>query len=378
MIRGVWSFFGRLCRIGLSYWSFLWSFVRRHFCRLLARLRPAVSDDDAAERNDGNRGPSPGCQEEVERGPERQSTARQPDCETQSSKEGEDVELDATDELYCPYDSTWENKGPGPRTDRKPRRAAGFRSSKFARFEQAARDMQNYRHGYPSQIRRQVFNQDSQADKPNLEFHLGMRPCLPDGIYIQDFHNNWHREYDTLEYVHTYIQWLFPLPEPGMNVQAPTLTKAEIQEFLSNSTAKENLLKSYELMLDFYGITLCDKETGAVSRASNWRNRFNNLNSNTHNNLRITRILKCLGTLGFPHYQFPLVQFFLNETLVKGELPRVKDSVLNYFVFAVLDKRDRRHLLKFAYLNYVPKDEFVWCPKKIQRMWSREEIQCRE
>uniref|UniRef100_A0A8D3ANH8 Opioid growth factor receptor 2 n=1 Tax=Scophthalmus maximus TaxID=52904 RepID=A0A8D3ANH8_SCOMX len=155
-----------------------------------------------------------------------------------------------------------------------------------------------------------------------------------------------------------------------MNNDASTLTKGEIEDFLANGTARENLLRSYELMLDFYGIMLCNEKTGEVKRASHWRDRFCNLNNHTHNNLRITRILKCLGTLGFPHYQAPLVHFFLMETLVRGELPNIKDSVLNYFVFAVLDKRERRNLVKFAYLNYDRKDEFVWCPRKIQMMWS--------
>lgn len=156
-------------------------------------------------------------------------------------------------------------------------------------------------------------------------------------------------------------------------------------------------------MLDFYGITLTNKETGEVKRAPNWEARFRNLNtwvvdfhlvycshknepnslinlaillfltdSRTHNNLRITRILKCLGTLGFPQYQAPLVHFFLIETLINGQLPNVKDSVLNYFVFAVLDKKRRRELIKFAFLKYDPNDEFVWCPKKLQRRWARE------
>lgn len=94
------------------------------------------------------------------------------------------------------------------------------------------------------------------------------------------------------------------------------------------------------------------------------------IDSHTHNNLRITRILKCLGTLGYDHYQAPLVRFFLEETLVHGELPNVRESVLNYFVFAVKNKKQRRSLIKFAYLNYGRKDEFVWCPKKIQTLWS--------
>lgn len=159
-------------------------------------------------------------------------------------------------------------------------------------------------------------------------------------------------------------------------------------------------------MLDFYGIELCDEQTGKVKRASNWEERFDNLNSwawnfkptiyslyysldvtedtnpfflftflifgsRTHNNLRLTRILKCLGTLGYPNYQAPLVRFFLEMTLERGLLPNVKTSVLNYFVFAVRDKRQRRRLIKFAYSKYHNKEEFVWCPKNIQRKLSR-------
>lgn len=289
----------------------------------------------------------------------------------------DEFRVETTDEFYCDYDSTWETEesqeGPFKRTSRPQ-----SRNYKFNRFRDAARDMQNYRHGYPLDIRPQRWNRPpplEQDDKPNLNFYLGLRSSSPDGVYINDFHTQWYGEYNTLEYVHTYIQWLFPLQEPGMNCDARTLTKAEIEEFLNNATAKANLLTSYKLMLDFYGIELCDEETGDVKRAWNWKDRFNNLNSHTHNNLRITRILKCLGTLGYPHYQAPLVRFFLEETLVNGELPKVKDSVLSYFLFAVLDKRHRRELIKFAYLEYDRRDEFVWCPKKIQIKWSMSKSQ---
>ncbi|KAM7006169.1 opioid growth factor receptor-like [Tautogolabrus adspersus] len=245
--------------------------------------------------------------------------------------------VETTDDFYCDYDSSWEIEEPqeGPLLN--------------------------------STWRPPAHTSDA---KPNLNFYLGHRGTLPDGVYISTFHNDWFRSYDKLEYVHTYIQWLFPLPEPGMNYEATPLTKEEITEFCKSSTAKENLLKSYKLMLDFYGIKLCDETTGEVGRAANWSERFFNLNSNTHNNLRITRILKCLGILGFPHYQAPLVHFFLKETIIDGKLPRVKESVLNYFLFAVRDKRQRRSLIKFAFKNFICKDEFVWCPKKIQLMWS--------
>lgn len=92
-----------------------------------------------------------------------------------------------------------------------------------------------------------------------------------------------------------------------------------------------------------------------------------------HNNLRITRILKSLGELGFEHYQAPFVRFFLEETLVKKTLSSVKRSVLDYFLFAVLDKQKRQELVRFAYLHFEPKDKFVWCPRKIQKQFRKAE-----
>lgn len=90
-----------------------------------------------------------------------------------------------------------------------------------------------------------------------------------------------------------------------------------------------------------------------------------------HNNLRITRILKSLGELGFEHFQAPLVRFFLEETLVKKTLSSVKRSVLDYFLFAVRDKRERRKLVRFAFQHFEPKDKFVWCPRKIQKRFKK-------
>lgn len=158
-------------------------------------------------------------------------------------------------------------------------------------------------------------------------------------------------------------------------------------------------------MLGFYGIRLVNKETGEVKRAENWKERFGNLERwmlkcsvrsrngilflvvplmqasnacpphcrNMHNNLRITRILKSLGELGFKHYQAPLVRFFLEETLVKKTLSSVKRSVLDYFLFAVLDKEKRQELVRFAYHHFEPKDKFVWCPRKIQKQFRKTE-----
>ncbi|KAM4740189.1 opioid growth factor receptor-like protein 1 [Anableps anableps] len=295
---------------------------------------------------------------------------RFPDIQTEDEFTGDEYRVDEADEFYCDYDSTWENEQRENPPRRKTYQTRGHRNHKFSRFENAARDMWTYRHDYPNLRGTQNFNEQEYDAKPNLNFYLGNTPSLPDGVYIHQFHDEWKGKYAKLERVHTFIQWLFPLQEPGMNYEAKTLTKQEIQDFLDSKPAKDNLLKSYKLMLDFYGIKLENPTTGKVMRAEHWNERFQNLNSHTHNNLRITRILKCLGTLGYRHYQAPLVRFFLEETLINRELQSVKDSALSYFVFAVLDKQERRKLLRFAYEHYEPKDQFVWCPKKIQMAWS--------
>ncbi|XP_013865995.1 opioid growth factor receptor [Austrofundulus limnaeus] len=282
------------------------------------------------------------------------------------------------DDCVCDYDSTWdtESDGDDPAGESQTRRSSQDKNkSSWAiwhhapRNMRAAKDMQNYRRGYPN-----LADEECSEDKMNnLQFYLNKFPSAPDDVYIESFLKEWKNDYKRLERVHSYIQWLFPLREPGVNYMASELTRKEIEAFKKNEDAKRRLVESYELMLGFYGIRLVNKETGEVKRAENWKDRFGNLERNMHNNLRITRILKSLGELGFEHYQAPLVRFFLEETLVKKNLSSVKRSVLDYFLFAVLDKQKRQELVKFAYLHFEPKDKFVWCPRKVQKQFRKAE-----
>ncbi|KAI1890856.1 hypothetical protein AGOR_G00157910 [Albula goreensis] len=291
------------------------------------------------------------------------------------------------DDLVCEYDSTWdgtesdeeeslETKNLKPSAKKRSGHQWNYGYS-VGRNLRAAEDMQNYRHGYPEKDRSffcNMYRRDDMDDEDmvNLYFYRNIIPSSPDKVSIEEFHMHWKGDYRRLERVHSYIQWLFPLQEPGMNYSARELTKKEIEVFRKDEEAKQRLVKSYELMLDFYGIQLIDETTGEVQRSDNWQQQFYNLNQNTHNNLRITRILKSLGELGFQHFQAPLVRFFLKETLIEHQLERVKQSVLDYFLFAVRDKKERMELIKYAFLNYYPKDEFVWCPRKMQRRWLEE------
>uniref|UniRef100_A0A8B9ZDX8 Opioid growth factor receptor n=1 Tax=Anas platyrhynchos TaxID=8839 RepID=A0A8B9ZDX8_ANAPL len=178
------------------------------------------------------------------------------------------------------------------------------------------------------------------------------------GLHIETLLELWWDNYEVLEENHSYIQWLFPLREHGMNWRAKPLTLQEIEVFKKSTEVMERFIRAYQLMLRFYGIILTNQETGELERAENWAERFQNLNRFSHNNLRITRILKCLGEMGYEHYQVHLVKFFLTETLVKETLPNVKRSALDYFLFTVRSKQKRRELVHYAWQHYKPQDSF--------------------
>ncbi|KAG9275398.1 opioid growth factor receptor-like protein 1 [Astyanax mexicanus] len=235
-------------------------------------------------------------------------------------------------------------------------------STKMKRSFYAAKDLYKYRHSYPN------YKEPRQPNEYcNLRFYLNKIPLVPDGIYIEEILTKWKGDYDKLEHNHTYIQWLFPLREQGLNFYAQELTQDEIKEFLNTREAKRRFLLAYTIMLDFFGIKLLDKN-GNVARASNWQDRFQHLNESQHNYLRITRILKSLGELGFESFKSPLVHLLLQEALVEGTLPNMRHSALEYFVYTVRAHSQRRTLLRFAQRHYQPPENFIWGPPKRRRL----------
>ena len=59
----------------------------------------------------------------------------------------------------------------------------------------------------------------------------------------------------------------FPIREYGMNYDSQPLQTHEIESMKADPIIMERVIKSYQLMLDFYGMHLVSKETGLVSRA---------------------------------------------------------------------------------------------------------------
>ncbi|XP_040187629.1 opioid growth factor receptor-like [Rana temporaria] len=284
------------------------------------------------------------------------------------------------------YDSTWEEEDEDdssaaterssvcskevlyPKAQETPRNRKERKPKQYQyMFSDAARNMQDYRHGF--QPLGSTY-QSSPDEMPNLMFYKNQMQFRPNGLYIEDLLRNWKDRYDILEENHDYIQWLFPLRQPGRNPHATPLHEDEIEMMKNDEEVKRRLCEAYKLMLGFYGLQLLDESSGRVGLAQNCQERFRNLNSNTHNNLRITRILKCLGEMGFERFQAPLVRFFLKETLCNGNLPNVKISALDYFMFTVKDKKQRRNLVHFAWVRYKPQNRFRWGPVEKLRQFN--------
>jgi hypothetical protein len=101
-----------------------------------------------------------------------------------------------------------------------------------------------------------------------------------------------------LELTHDYIQWLFPLADLSRaSAHAPLLDKATIDTFRTDAQLLDHMRASFVRMLRFFGLKM---SRDGVSKADNWAERKADWSiENTHNSLRLTRMLKNLQALGF-------------------------------------------------------------------------------
>jgi hypothetical protein len=126
---------------------------------------------------------------------------------------------------------------------------------------------------------------------PIVSFYQGTSPDRH-GRTIESI---WSYSDDQLEAIHNYIQFLFPLRDPGV-APAPLLDDETIRAFHDSPELRDRLLVSFDRMLRFHGLRReGDRVVPAddfTAKAANW------LTPHNHNFLRITRILLCLKTLG--------------------------------------------------------------------------------
>ena len=124
-----------------------------------------------------------------------------------------------------------------------------------------------------------------------------------------------------LEGIHNYIQWVFPIEEPSaFNIHCPVLMPEDVFEFASDPEIKNRFYLILHKMFKFYGFK---PENKGMGFGLDFESRKHKLFSyKDHNQLRMTRILRCLCLLGFEE----LAHMFYNDCLIKG-LERTGNNV---------------------------------------------------
>lgn len=132
-----------------------------------------------------------------------------------------------------------------------------------------------------------------------LDFYSGKPFIHPLGFTIDYV---WGWEWEVLETQHDYIQWLFPLTTKSAAVpRSPVITPDEIVAFRQDPGLRQKLLKSFQVMLSFYGFTLAPDvsitpDAEFAMKSGRW------ISIRNHNYLRISRILGSLALLGLPEH----------------------------------------------------------------------------
>jgi hypothetical protein len=204
--------------------------------------------------------------------------------------------------------------------------------------------MEEYRNGYPN------FRPLNESANDNLKFYNNEIKSKPRGATIEEMHKTWASNYELLESHHGYIQWLFPLRENSrFNSDSQVLQPWEMKAIREDKTMQERFRTTLKMMLNFWGaeIIYLDNEQIKVQRCQEWKERLNNTRTYGHNNMRISRMLKCCGELGFERYKMPIVEFFINECF--GEHAFLSNchcvsSCRDYWVETLRDDQEREKM----------------------------------
>lgn len=116
-----------------------------------------------------------------------------------------------------------------------------------------------------------------------------------------------------LDHTHDYIQWLFPIPEAGrFNAFAPLLTSEVQAAFERDLLLPQHQQRSLDVMLNFFGLAHESKAISAQPTLSIQPHIW--LKANSHNHLRIMRIIRSLALC----HQLELAQAFQQAVIEMG------------------------------------------------------------
>lgn len=186
------------------------------------------------------------------------------------------------------------------------------------------------------------------TDNKNLMFYQNRICSMPDGDFIENILKEWKDDFEKLENHHGYIQWLFPTKERGLNHCAQILNDDEAEIIKRTPVLRNRFLRAYKMMLAFFGMKLENEMEGTIGQSKLYSSRIAHLNRSQHNNLRITRILKALGELGYEHFKKPFVLYLFYEAFQKKTLENCRESCFKYWIPTIKDENTRKMLENLA------------------------------
>eukprot|EP00301_Raphidiophrys_heterophryoidea_P006192 c12517_g1_i2.p1 GENE.c12517_g1_i2~~c12517_g1_i2.p1 ORF type:complete len:219 (+),score=39.44 c12517_g1_i2:635-1291(+) len=123
----------------------------------------------------------------------------------------------------------------------------------------------------------------------------------------------------------------------------------EKQTFRNDPELVHKIRESYKMMLGFYGMQFVDEDSGTLERSDSWREQLANLNYNSHNYLRISRILKCLGEMNLEHLKAPWIKFLTQEVLEHRTIPNAEDSLVRFWISTLRNETQRTEALNLVH-----------------------------
>jgi hypothetical protein len=191
---------------------------------------------------------------------------------------------------------------------------------------------------------------DSNKECLNVQFYRNEIPMKPVGLTLAEFHSQHRGNFRFLESCHSFIQWLFPNRERGLNYQAPVLTKEEIATMSNDAAILDRVRASLQLMLEFYGmslITLPSEDLAVCRHPRFWDKGIENLAWSSHNWLRISRILKFLTDIGLEREKMAFLRRLRFEVTVSKKLFDAHNSYARFWAGTIADEAARKEFLSY-------------------------------
>ena len=154
---------------------------------------------------------------------------------------------------------------------------------------------------------------------------------------------------------HNFIQWLFPLPEPGVNPKAPQPTVADMVDLGQDPKVKEAMIKHHKLYMTYLGINMDN------ARVTYRPNKLNLLDPSNHNTRRISRMLQSLVYLGLD--DLAVKTYWVLVSVIQTGTTKFQTS--HYWPTVLQDAKAKvAHVNHVNHVNYVRADTTLTTPQQ--------------